>query len=77
MLFHVEMDVQIPPGLAADVVDQMKKTERHRAQEFQNSGRCHLWRVVGRYVNVSVFDVESNEALHDILSTRRYSPSCA
>ena len=70
MLFHVEMDVQIPPGLAADVVDQLKKTERERAQELQNSGQWrHLWRVAGRYANVSIFDVESNEALHDILST--------
>lgn len=70
MLFHVEMDVQIPPGLAADVVDHLKKTERERAQELQNSGQWrHLWRVAGRYANVSIFDVESNEALHDILST--------
>jgi muconolactone D-isomerase len=70
MLFHVEMDVQIPAGLAADVVDQLKKTERERAQELQNSGQWrHLWRVAGRYANVSIFDVGSNEALHDILST--------
>jgi muconolactone D-isomerase len=70
MLFHVEMDVQIPPGLAVDLVDQLKKTERERAQELQNSGQWrHLWRVAGRYANVSIFDVESNEVLHDILST--------
>ena len=70
MLFHVEMDVQIPAGLAADVVDHLKKTERERAQELQNTGQWrHLWRVAGRYANVSIFDVESNEALHEILST--------
>ncbi|HEY8333099.1 MAG TPA: muconolactone Delta-isomerase [Tardiphaga sp.] len=70
MLFHVEMDVQIPAGLAVDLVDQLKKTERERAQELQNSGQWrHLWRVAGRYANVSIFDVESNEVLHDILST--------
>ena len=28
----------------------------------------HLWRVVGEYANYSVFDVESNEALHTLLS---------
>lgn len=70
MLFHVEMDVQIPPGLARDVVEHLKKTERERAQELQRAGQWrHLWRVAGRYANVSIFDVESNEALHDILST--------
>lgn len=70
MLFQVEMDVQIPAGIAPDVVEQLKKTERERAQELQKSGQWrHLWRVAGRYANVSIFDVESNEALHDILST--------
>ncbi len=70
MLFQVEMDVQIPPGLAPGVVEQLKMTERARAQELQRNGQWrHLWRVAGRYANVSIFDVESNEALHDILST--------
>lgn len=70
MLFQVEMDVQIPPGLAPGVVEQLKMTERERAQELQRSGQWrHLWRVAGRYANVSIFDVESNDALHDILST--------
>ena len=33
------------------------------------SGRWpHLWRIVGEYANVSVFDVESNDALHELLS---------
>jgi muconolactone D-isomerase len=70
MLFHVEMDVQIRSRLAPDVVERLKKTERERAQQLQNSGQWrHLWRVAGRYANVSIFDVENNEALHDILST--------
>jgi muconolactone D-isomerase len=70
MLFQVEMDVQIPPGLTSEVVEQLKKTERERAQELQKTGEWrHLWRVAGRYANISIFDVASNEALHDILST--------
>lgn len=27
----------------------------------------HLWRVVGRYANVSIFDVAGNDELHQIL----------
>ena len=70
MLFQVEMDVQIPPELAPDIVEQLKKTERERAQQLQRSGKWrHLWRVAGRYANVSIFDVDSNEELHDILAT--------
>ena len=28
----------------------------------------HLWRIVGEYANYSVFDVESHDELHQILS---------
>jgi muconolactone D-isomerase len=70
MLFQVEMDVEIPHGLDPEMIARLKDTERRRAQELQRSGQWrHLWRVAGRYANVSIFDVESNEALHDILST--------
>ena len=36
---------------------------------MQQAGKWqHLWRVVGEYANYSVFDVQSNDELHDILS---------
>ncbi|WP_084402471.1 muconolactone Delta-isomerase family protein [Cupriavidus sp. amp6] len=35
----------------------------------------HLWRVVGRYSNVSVFDVESNDELHELLSSLPLFPA--
>jgi muconolactone D-isomerase len=28
----------------------------------------HPWRVVGQYSNLSIFDVETNDELHDLLS---------
>ena len=69
MLFQVEMDVRLPPGMDPAVADRLRATERERAQELQRSGRWrHLWRVAGRYANVSVFDVESPAELHEILS---------
>ncbi|WP_457207216.1 muconolactone Delta-isomerase [Nocardioides sp. P5_C9_2] len=69
MLYHVRMDVRIPldmdPGVRADLVAR----EKAYSQEVQRSGRWpHLWRVVGEYANVSIFDVESNDALHELLS---------
>lgn len=66
MLFHVRMDVSIPPGL--DVTDRVA-AEKARALELQRAGVwVHLWRIVGRYSNFSVFDVASNDELHGILS---------
>ena len=70
MLFHVEMEVRLPPDLAADTAEALKRTERERAQELQRSGRWrHLWRVAGQYANVSIFDVESPQELHELIST--------
>jgi muconolactone D-isomerase len=68
MLFQVEMDVQIPHGLDPTYVDGLKALEKARAQALQHSGKWrHLWRVAGQYRNVSIFDVESNGELHEIL----------
>ncbi|QFU88243.1 muconolactone Delta-isomerase [Amycolatopsis sp. YIM 10] len=70
MLFHVRMDVAIPPGFDPVERDKLVATEKARALELQRSGAWpHLWRVVGRYSNISVFDVPSNDELHDILSS--------
>lgn len=69
MLFHVQMDVRLPHDVPRDKADALKKIERERSQELQRQGRWrHLWRVAGRYSNVSIFDVSSAEELHDILS---------
>jgi muconolactone D-isomerase len=69
VLYHVRMDVRIPWDMDSEVRADLVSRERAYAQEVQRSGRWpHLWRVVGEYANVSIFDVESNDALHDLLS---------
>ena len=68
MLFMVEMDVAIPRDLDADEAARLKAAEKARFQELQAAGTWrHIWRVVGRYANVSLFDVEDNAQLHDLL----------
>lgn len=70
MLFHVTMDVQIPADADPVRIAALKALEKDRSQELQRAGVWrHLWRQAGRYSNVSIFDVESNAQLHDILST--------
>lgn len=69
MLFHVRMDVHIPvdldPQTRADVVAR----EKAYSQALQRSGKWpHIWRIVGEYANISIFDVESNDELHALLS---------
>jgi muconolactone D-isomerase len=63
------MVVKIPHDMPADEKAELVAREKAYAQEVQRSGRWpHLWRVVGEYSNVSIFDVESNDALHELLS---------
>ena len=70
MLFKVDMDVRIPHDVPAERADVLKQAERARAQDLQRTGVWrHLWRVAGRYANVSIFDVSGPQELHDILST--------
>ncbi len=69
MLFHVQMIVRLPPDMPPGQADELKAREKAMAQELQRAGRWrHLWRIAGRYANVSVFDVASPAELHDTLS---------
>lgn len=70
MLFMVEMEVRVPPDYDADRFARLKQAEKERFQELQRAGTWrHIWRVVGRYSNVSIFDVPDNGTLHDLLNT--------
>ncbi|NML31672.1 muconolactone Delta-isomerase [Paraburkholderia antibiotica] len=70
MLYCVEMQVNIPASLDASRVEEIKAAEKAKAIEIQKSGKWpHLWRVVGKYSNISIFDVESNDELHQLLSS--------
>ncbi|WP_455554413.1 muconolactone Delta-isomerase [Comamonas sp.] len=69
MLYLVHMIVDIPSTLPAEEAARIKAEEKAYAQQLQQAGKWqHLWRVVGEYANYSVFDVQSNDELHDILS---------
>ena len=69
MLFHVRMDVRLPHDLDAEARADIVAREKAYAQDLQRAGKWpHLWRVVGEYANISIFDVNSNDELHDLLS---------
>lgn len=69
MLFHVQMTVRLPHDMPPARADELKAREKAMAQELQRAGRWrHLWRIAGRYANVSVFDVASPAELHELLS---------
>lgn len=68
MLYHVRMDVSIPLNMEETKVAELKATEKMLSQELQKEGKWrHIWRLAGEYSNFSIFDVENNEELHEIL----------
>jgi muconolactone D-isomerase len=62
--------VRIPQGTDPERIKQLSAQEHDRAKELQRQGKwLHLWRVAGKWANISVFDVESADELHEILSS--------
>ena len=49
--------------------DELVGREKAYSQDLQRKGKWpHIWRIVGEYANVSIFDVDSNDELHELLS---------
>lgn len=70
MQFLVRMDVHLPADMSQEAADDLRAREKARATEIQRDGKWpQLWRVVGRYANVSVFDVADNDELHGLLAS--------
>jgi muconolactone D-isomerase len=70
MLFLVHMQVRIPPDADKAHIAAIVAQEKAYSQKLQHEGTWrHLWRIVGEYANYSVFDVETNDELHTILSS--------
>jgi muconolactone D-isomerase len=70
MLFHVSMTIRIPHNVPLDTVKQLTAQEHERAGELEHQVKWrHAWRVVGKWANVSIFDVDSPTELHDILNS--------
>lgn len=69
MIFHVRMDVHPPTDLDPAAWAEVVAREKAYSQDLQRSGKWpHIWRIAGEYSNFSIFDVESNDELHKILS---------
>ena len=68
MLFAVRMDVNIPQELEAETKAGLLAAEKAYSQDLQRKGEWQsIWRCVGEYANISIFDVAGNERLHEIL----------
>jgi muconolactone D-isomerase len=70
MLFHVGILVKVPYAFDPERLKQLRAHEHERAAELQRQGKwLHLWRVAGKWSNISIFKVESPAELHEILES--------
>ncbi len=70
MLFHVGMTIRIPHDVAPELIKELTAKEHERASELERQGKwLHAWRVVGKWANVSIFEVTGPEELHEILNS--------
>jgi muconolactone D-isomerase len=70
MLFHVYITVQIPHNADPEKIKELGAQEHERAKELQQQGKwVHLWRVAGKFANVSVFKVDDPAELHEVLNS--------
>jgi muconolactone D-isomerase len=70
MLFHVQIDVRVPHDVDPEKLKELSAHEHDRAKDLQLQGKwTHLWRIAGKYANISIFDVDSPAELHEILNS--------
>lgn len=70
MLFQVSMQIHIPHTADQEHIRALSAAEIQIAQQLQHQGKWrHIWRIAGKWANLSIFDVDSIDELHEILST--------
>jgi muconolactone D-isomerase len=70
MLYCVMITVKLPTDWTQAQVEELKQRERTRAVELQEQGKfIHLWRMAGKFANVSIFDCTGNDELHEVLTS--------
>lgn len=75
MLYLVKMEVRVPYGMPAAEFEELKAREFAASQALQRSGVWkHIWRVAGAYANISVFDTDGPDHLHEVLTSLPFFP---
>jgi muconolactone D-isomerase len=70
LLCHVEIVVQIPHDADREKIKSLSAAEVERAKTLQREGKwLHIWRIVGKWANISVFNVKDGAELHEILTS--------
>lgn len=70
MEFLVRIDQDIPPDIDPAHLASVKAAEALRGRELVDEGKlCRIWRIPGRRAAYVLYEVDSPDELHDILSS--------
>jgi muconolactone D-isomerase len=70
LLYHVEIVVQVPHDVDSEKIKALSAAEIELAKTLQQKGKwLHIWRIVGTWANISVFNVDDGAELHEILTS--------
>lgn len=69
MFFHLYLDVKLPPDMPEAEASALKAREVETVQRYQREGKWpHMWRVAGRYANISIVECADADELHAMVS---------
>jgi len=70
VLFQVQITVKVPHDVDREKIQALSATEIELAKALQRAGKwLHIWRIAGKWANISIFKVDDAGELHEILST--------
>jgi muconolactone D-isomerase len=70
VLFQVQIIVRVPHDMDKEKVQALSAAEVERAKVLQRAGKwLHIWRIAGKWANISIFKVDDAGELHELLST--------
>ncbi|MDB5834458.1 MAG: catC [Caballeronia sp.] len=70
MLFQVQIAVRVPHDADMVAIKALSMDEIELAKALQRAGKwLHIWRVAGKWANISIFKVDDADELHEILNS--------
>lgn len=70
MEFLVRIEVGLPSDMPTEERSSLLEAESARGKELISAGKLkRIWRVPGRFANISLYDVNDATELHDLLSS--------
>lgn len=70
MLFQVQITVRVPHDADMAKINALSADEVELAKALQRAGKwLHIWRIAGKWANISIFKVDGTDELHEILSS--------